>query len=103
MHPLDPLFRPKNAAVIGAMAPGKHGHIVIRHLKKAGFPGGIYPVNPSVGEVEGLKAYASVSQVPAAIDCAMLVVPAEATLGAVRECAAIETGPGVSGSPCEVL
>ncbi|MCC6472527.1 MAG: acetate--CoA ligase family protein [Burkholderiales bacterium] len=88
LQALAPLFKPANVAVLGSMAPGKLGHTAIRYLKRGGFSGGIYPVNPSAGMVEGLPVFASVSKLPVRIDCALLVVPAQAAAEAVRECAA---------------
>ena len=85
---LKPLFQPANVAVIGASkTPGKQGHTTIRYLKKAGFPGAIYPINPGGGEVEGLPMYASLSDVPERIDCALMVIPAAASVDGMRACA----------------
>ena len=83
------LFYPQTVAVIGASRTrGKHGNTPIRYLQNCGFPGEIYPVNPSGGEVEGLPCYASVADTPRRIDCALLVIPASGTVQAVRDCAA---------------
>jgi acyl-CoA synthetase (NDP forming) len=85
---LAPLFRPHNVAVIGASrTPGKHGHTPLVYLKRCGFPGGIFPVNPAEREIEGLACYRSIADVPAPIDCALLVIPAAASIAAVRDCA----------------
>jgi acyl-CoA synthetase (NDP forming) len=84
---LRPLFKPRNVAVIGASkTPGKQGHTAIKYLQRAGFPGGIFPINPGGGEIEGLTCYKSVAEVPERIDCALMVIPAAASVAAVREC-----------------
>ena len=83
------LFKPQTVAVIGASRTrGKHGNTPIRYLQNCGFPGEIYPINPSGGEVEGLSCYASVAATPRRVDCALLVIPAAGTVQAVRDCAA---------------
>ncbi len=83
------LFYPKTVAVIGASrTPGKHGNTPIRFLQNCGFPGEIYPINPSAEEIEGLRCYASVADAPKRIDCALLVIPSAGTLQAIRDCAA---------------
>jgi acyl-CoA synthetase (NDP forming) len=85
---LQPLFKPRAIAVIGASATrGKQGNTAVRYLQRAGFPGAIYPINPAGGEVEGLKCYASLSEVPSQVDCALMVIPAGPSVAAVRECA----------------
>lgn len=85
---LQPLFKPRNVAVVGASkTPGKQGHTAIKYLQRAGFPGGIFPINPGGGEVEGLACYASVADAPERIDCALMVIPAAASVAAVKDCA----------------
>ena len=45
------------------------------------------PINPKGGTIQGLPAYASILDTPTAPDMAILAVPAQATLQAVRDCA----------------
>ncbi|MGB4594330.1 MAG: acetate--CoA ligase family protein [Anaerolineaceae bacterium] len=88
---MDPLLtgtlKPKSLAIIGASAnPGKIGFKVVEGLIKSGYEGGIYPINPKDSEILGIKAYASVKDVPYVIDAAVITVPAKMTLDVVREC-----------------
>jgi acyl-CoA synthetase (NDP forming) len=86
---LDALFNPRSVAIIGASAvAGKQGAAALRYLRQGGFPGAIYPVNPAGGEIDGLTCYARVSDIPGPVDCVLTVIPAAATLEALRECAA---------------
>ena len=83
------LFYPQTVAVIGASRTrGKHGNTPIRFLQNCGFPGEIYPINPSGEEVEGLTCYASVGATPKRIDCALMVIPSAGTVQSIRDCAA---------------
>jgi acyl-CoA synthetase (NDP forming) len=85
---LRPLLQPKSIAIVGASrTPGKSGHMVVQNLVRAGFPGRIYPVNPSANEIEGLTCYASIAALPEPPDCAMLVIPAAEMVAAARQCA----------------
>jgi acyl-CoA synthetase (NDP forming) len=96
---LQRLFRPKNVAVVGASrTPGKQGNTALRHLIRGGFPGGIFPVNPSGEEIEGRPCFKSIAEVPAPIDCAILVVPPSAAVETVRECGAAGIGAAVVAS-----
>jgi predicted CoA-binding protein len=64
----------KVVAVIGASGNrGKVGNRAVRAFKQQGYT--VVPINPHETEVEGLKAYASVLDVPGAIDMASLYVP----------------------------
>jgi predicted CoA-binding protein len=61
-------------AVVGASADRrKFGNIILRDLVRKGFT--VIPVNPGEAEVEGLRAYASVADVPGGVHIADLVVP----------------------------
>jgi len=86
---LTPFFEPKSVAIIGASAaPGKAGHELIRNIQANGYPGRLHPVNPKGGEILGLPVSTSIAMLPDGLDLALIVLPAEATPGAVRECAA---------------
>ena len=80
-------FKPQGIAVIGASAnPVKGGYFILNNLVK-GFKGGIYPVNPAYGEIDGLPCYPSVLQVPDPVDLAIIFVPARFVPAVLRECA----------------
>ena len=84
---LDKLFDPKSIAVIGASnKKGSVGYILLRNLIGAEYQGIVYPVNVSAQSVQGIQAYASISQVPRKIDLAIIAVPAKAVPQTVREC-----------------
>jgi acetyltransferase len=76
-------------AVIGAARePGKVGHVILANLLQGGFAGEIYPINPKASEILGLRAYASVKDLPSPVDLAVVAVPACAVPDLVTECAA---------------
>ena len=86
---LDHIFHPRTVAVVGASAsPEKVGFSVVANLLEAGFGGRVYPVNPALSELFGLRAYPSVSAIPGEIDLAIVVIPAELTISVVKECIA---------------
>jgi acyl-CoA synthetase (NDP forming) len=86
---LAPLFKPKSVAVIGASATrGKQGNTAVRYMLKAGYQGNFYPINPGGGEIEGVKAYKSLAEVPEPIDTALMVIPAAMTASSLKECVA---------------
>jgi uncharacterized protein len=66
----------KVVAVIGASNdPRKFGNKAVRAYRQQGYT--VVPINPHEREVEGLKAYASVLDVPGHIDMASFYVPPE--------------------------
>src|SRR4029079_16298797 len=60
---------------------------VLEYLLKFGFPGTLVPINVRAKTLRGLPAYPSVKASPHPIDVAIMAVPAEHALEAVRECA----------------
>ena len=92
---LDHIFYPRSVAVVGASAnPEKMGFMCVGNLLEAGFGGRVYPVNPGLAQLFGLKAYSSVTAIPGEVDLAMVVIPAEFTLSTIEECIA----KGVKGA-----
>jgi uncharacterized protein len=66
----------KVVAVIGASSnPRKFGNRAVRAFQRQGYT--VVPINPNEPEVEGLKTYASVLDVPGPIDMATVYVPPE--------------------------
>ena len=65
-HRLDPLLRPVSVAVIGASeATDSMGEWSLKNLLRGGYKGEIYPVNPRYDEVQGIKCYPSIGEIPA--------------------------------------
>lgn len=84
---LDALLRPRSIAVIGAAR--KRGSIaaeVFHNLVHVGFQGAVYPVNPKAPVVQSVRAYATVEDIPDAVDLALLVVPAAQVLETIDAC-----------------
>jgi acetyltransferase len=92
---LDAIFRPETVAVIGATdRPGSVGRTIMWNLVSSPFGGTVFPVNSRRPNVLGIKAYPSVSDVPARVDLAVIVAPAPAVPDIIGEC----VGAGVEGA-----
>lgn len=88
---LNAILRPNNVAVIGASdTPSRIGGRPVHSMKAMGYAGAIYPVNPKRETIQGLKAFASIRDVPGPVDCAVIAVPASVAVETIRDCA--ETG-----------
>ena len=72
---LTTMLEARRIAVVGASPrEGTPGHQMLRQLAVGGFTGEIFPVNPSHAEVMGRRCYASLDEVEAAVDLALLGV-----------------------------
>jgi len=97
------IFDPKTVAVIGASNnPGSWGHGIMKHLTRPARRK-IYPVNPNAAEVMGLKAYASVLDIPETVELAVIVVASPRVPKVIRQCVqkGIEAAVVVSGGFAE--
>jgi acetyltransferase len=87
-HPLDPFFRPRSVAVIGATeTPRSVGRTLLHNLISTPFGGTVYPVNPKRENVLGIKAYRSIADVPGPVDLAVVVTPAASVPQVIGACA----------------
>jgi acyl-CoA synthetase (NDP forming) len=95
LNGLTAVFEPRRIALVGASdRPGRTGELFWRNLSS--FPGEVVPVTSSAETVAGHKAYPSLSAVEGDIDLAVVVVPAAAVPGVIREA-------GVKGVPAAIV
>ncbi len=85
---LRAMLEPASVAIIGASDdPARIGGRPLRYMRDGGFNGALYPVNPNRSEVQGLPAFASILDVPEAVDCAIIAVPAKIVARTIEDCA----------------
>ena len=71
------LLAPKSIVICGASSDiHKPGGKVLKNLKESGFKGQIYAVNPKETEVQGIKCFSKVEELPQ-VDCAILAIAAK--------------------------
>ena len=81
------LLSPRSVAVIGASRdPLTVGYAVLQNLLHAGFQGPVWPVNPNAHHVAGIRAVASILDIPDDVDLAIVAVPAAMVAAVVEEC-----------------
>ena len=94
---LDRLFAPRGIAIVGASGDAARiGGQPLHALIKAGYQGGLYPVNPRYPELAGRRCYASVGEIDGPCDLAIVALPARMVPEAIRAC-------GVAGIPYAVI
>ncbi len=81
------VFAPKSVAIVGASSNvDSPGHDYLRAIVDFGFAGAIYPINPRAAEILGIKAYASLTDVPGSVDFVISCIPADGVLSLIAEC-----------------
>ena len=84
---LHDFLAPDSIAIIGASAdPTKRGFKALTGLLNDGYPGTIYPIHSSAFEIMGIKAYPSVTALPAAADMALICTPANTIPSLLKQC-----------------
>ena len=89
-HPLDPIFHPRAVALVGvpstgAAGGGGWGFLTSLLEQKFHERHALYPVNPKMAEVAGLKCYPTLLDTPDPVDHVISLVPARAAPGLVDQ------------------
>jgi acetyltransferase len=86
-HYLTPLFAPKSVAVFGASdRVDSVGQIVFKNMLDSGFKGALYPINSKSAEVQGHKAYASISAIEEKVELVVIATPPQTVPDIIEEC-----------------
>jgi len=81
------LLNPKSIAIVGASGdvsrfPGR----TLKYLRKHGYGGSIYPINPKYKELADLPCYPGIAALPEGVDTAFIQIPSQQVVGAIEEC-----------------
>ena len=81
------IFEPNSIAIVGASRnPEKVGYLILQNLIDSGFNGKLFPINPKVDEILGIRANPSLESVSEDIDLAVIVVPGTIVPNVLKEC-----------------
>jgi acyl-CoA synthetase (NDP forming) len=86
-HFLERFFKPESVAIVGASNnPMRVNYHLVANLTRLGYRGRIYPVHPSEREIQGIKAYQGVKDIPETVDLAVIGVSYAVTPQVLKEC-----------------
>jgi acetate---CoA ligase (ADP-forming) len=89
-HKLTPLLAPRSIAFVGASArKDTPGNGMMRTIRRGGFAGTVWAVNPSYREIEGYPCVPRLADLPAAPDLVVLSVKNERLEAALAEAVAV--------------
>jgi acyl-CoA synthetase (NDP forming) len=84
---LESVLAPSSIAVIGASrAENTIGWQILDNLLRHGYTGAVYPVNPQARTVHSIRAYASVEEIPDAVEMAVIAVPKQHVCATAEAC-----------------
>lgn len=82
-------LNPQSIAIIGASDNiHKIGGRPIDYMQRMGYQGRLYPINPSRTEIQGLRSYPGLDDLPEVPDLAIVIVGGDQTMPMVEACAA---------------
>jgi len=84
---IEALFHPDSIAIVGLPRELKTGKLYLIALQDQGYRGKIVGVNPNADEIDGIKCYPSVADIPGKVDMAIVLTPYHHTLPVIEECA----------------
>jgi len=86
-HYLAPLFSPGVVAIIGATPrEGALGQVLMQNMLAAGFKGVLRAVNPKYRQVQGVRCFRSIADVPERVDLAIIATPARTVPDIIAAC-----------------
>src|SRR5690348_1082661 len=86
---LSAALNPQSIAIVGASDnPHKVGGRPLLYLKRYGYRGDVFPINPARASVQGVRAYAALGETPRTPDLAVIAVAGDEAVRAVHACAA---------------
>ena len=93
---LSRLLNPESVAIIGVSENSSRiGGRLFKYICKHGYSGHLALVNPKYQELNGVKCYPTISDVPGPVDCALIAVPEKNVLSVLNECAESWVGAAV--------
>jgi len=84
-----PILTARSLAIVGATERSHWPTNIFANLKKSGFPGPVWPVNPRRDEVWGEKCYPDIEALPEAPELALMIIPAAAVEDVLAKSAAM--------------
>lgn len=83
---LDEFFKPRGIAVVGASAKvGSPNYQIVVHAKEMSQDSKVYPVNPKMDEIAGLKCYKNLLEIPESVDLVVMAVGPQNSLSVAQE------------------
>ena len=81
-------FEPTSVAVVGASANRSFASNILANLRRWGFRGPVYPVNPNYESVQELRCYPSLTAVPGAVDLVIVGIGSAMVQQVLADCEA---------------
>ena len=90
-RPVEHLLQARSLALVGASPKGRWPMGIYRNLKKAGYKGKLFLVNPNYKEIAEDPCYPNIAALPEVPEHLLMLIPTKAVLGTLEEAAKLGT------------
>jgi acetate---CoA ligase (ADP-forming) len=85
LRSVEPLLRARSVAIVGASPKGRWPSIIFNNLKRGGYQGKIFLINPNYPELWDQPCYPNLAALPEPAEYLLLLVPTKAVLPTLEE------------------
>src|SRR6185437_16989807 len=95
-HLMHRLLNPRSVAVVGASdRPDTYSSETLLNLRRLGFPGDVWGVNPGRASAHGVPCFPSLGDLPGVPDAVVVAIPAPGVPAVIEEAGALGCGGAV--------
>lgn len=85
---LHTLLHPQKIAIVGLSSNPNHiSYSLLQNIVDNGYQGIVYPVNPSLKAVKGIKCYQKITDIPELVDLAIIILKPDIAIEIMEESA----------------
>ena len=85
LRSVEPLLRARSVAIVGASPKGRWPTFIFQNLKRSGYQGKVFLVNPNYKELWEQPCYPNLASLPEAPQYLLLLIPTKAVLPTLEE------------------
>ncbi|MGH7835085.1 MAG: CoA-binding protein, partial [Candidatus Binatia bacterium] len=91
IRPAGTLLRAQSVAILGASPKGRWPSQIFQNLKKSGYPGKVFLINPNYPELWGERCYPKLSALPEPAEHLLMLIPTRVILSTLEEAVTLGT------------
>ncbi|MCX7758878.1 MAG: acetate--CoA ligase family protein [bacterium] len=88
MFNIETLLNPQSIAIIGTSSNKEHiSYSLMENITDYGYQGIVYPVNPKIKAIKGIKCYPKITDIPELVDLAIVILKPDIAMEVLEESA----------------
>ncbi|MCS6955584.1 MAG: CoA-binding protein, partial [Candidatus Calescibacterium sp.] len=88
MFNIETLLNPQSIAIVGTSSNKEHiSYSLMENITDYGYQGIVYPVNPKIKAIKGIKCYPKITDIPELVDLAIVILKPDIAMEVLEESA----------------